>query len=104
QPMLRYAHVREALVGVSTDPVFGPVISFGAGGVSVEAVRDTAVALPPLNAALAHELMERTRVHRLLVGYREVPPADLAALSRVLCGVSRMVCALPWLKEMDLNP
>jgi acetyltransferase len=104
QPMLRYAHAREVLVGVATDAVFGPVISFGAGGVSVEAVRDTAVALPPLNAALAHELMERTRVHRLLKGYRDVPAADLDALAAVLCGVSRMVCALPWLKEMDLNP
>ena len=104
QPMLRYAHAREVLVGVSTDAVFGPVISFGSGGVSVEAVRDTAVALPPLDGALAHELMERTRVHRLLAGYRDVPAANLDALAAVLCGVSRMVCALPWLKEMDLNP
>ena len=46
--MLRYAHAREVLVGVATDPVFGPVISFGTGGVAVEAVRDTAIALPPL--------------------------------------------------------
>ncbi|HEX6690483.1 MAG TPA: bifunctional acetate--CoA ligase family protein/GNAT family N-acetyltransferase [Burkholderiales bacterium] len=104
QPMLRYAHAREVLVGVATDPVFGPVISFGAGGVAVEAVRDTALALPPLNAALARELMARTRVHRLLAAYRDVPAADLGALERILLGVSRMVCALPWLKEMDLNP
>jgi acetyltransferase len=104
QPMLRFAHAREVLVGVATDPAFGPVISFGAGGVSVEAVKDTAVALPPLNHALARELMQRTRVHRLLAGYRDVPSADLDALCGILCGVSRMVCALPWLKEMDLNP
>ena len=104
QPMLRYPHAREVLVGVSTDAVFGPVISFGAGGVSVEAVRDTAVALPPLNAMLARELMARTRVHRLLAGYRDVPAADLEALEAMLLGVSRMACELPWLKEMDLNP
>ncbi len=104
QPMLRFAHAREVLVGVATDPVFGPVISFGAGGVSVEAVRDTALALPPLNAPLALELMARTRVHRLLVGYRDVPAADLQALAAILRGVSRMVCAAAWLKEMDLNP
>ena len=104
QPMLRFAHAREALVGVATDPVFGPVISFGAGGISVEAVRDTAVALPPLNAMLARDLMQRTVLYRLLAGYRNVPPADLDALAAVLTGVSRMVCALPWLKEMDLNP
>jgi acetyltransferase len=104
QPMLRFAHAREVLVGVATDPVFGPVISFGAGGVAVEAVRDTALALPPLNAPLARELMVRTRVHRLLAGYRDVPPADLDALAAILRGVSRMVCALAWLAEMDLNP
>ncbi|HVJ13053.1 MAG TPA: GNAT family N-acetyltransferase, partial [Burkholderiales bacterium] len=104
QPMLRFAHAREVLVGVATDAVFGPVISFGAGGVSVEAVRDSAVALPPLNTVLARELMQRTAVHRLLAGYRNVPGADLEALARVLVGVSQMVCALPWLKEMDLNP
>ncbi|HEX7219027.1 MAG TPA: bifunctional acetate--CoA ligase family protein/GNAT family N-acetyltransferase [Burkholderiales bacterium] len=104
QPMLRFAHAREVLVGVAADAVFGPVISFGAGGVAVEAVRDTAVALPPLNAPLAHDLMQRTRVHRLLAGYRDVPAADLEALAAILVGVSRMVCALPWLLEMDLNP
>jgi acetyltransferase len=104
QPMLRFPHAREVLVGVSTDPVFGPVISFGAGGVAVEAVRDTALALPPLNAPLARELMARTRVHRLLAGYRDVPPADLEALTAILRGVSRMVCVCAWLKEMDLNP
>ena len=104
QPMLRFASSREVLVGVATDAVFGPVISFGAGGVAVEAVRDTALALPPLNAVLARELMARTRVHRLLVGYRDVPAANLEALVGVLLGVSRLVCMLPWVAEMDLNP
>ncbi len=104
QPMLRFAHAREVLVGVATDAVFGPVISFGAGGVSVEAVRDTALALPPLNAPLARELMARTRMHRLLSGYRDVPAADLDALAAILRGVSRMVCAAAWISEMDLNP
>jgi acetyltransferase len=104
QPMLRYPHSREVLIGAATDPVFGPVVVFGAGGVAVDAVRDTALALPPLNAALARELMSRTRVHRLLAGYRDVPPADFDALARILCGVSRILCALPWVKELDLNP
>ena len=104
QPMLRYAHAREVLIGVAADPVFGPVISFGTGGVAVEAVRDTALALPPLNATLARELMSRTRVHRLLVGYRDVPAVDMDALAEVLCGISRLVCAAPWVKELDLNP
>jgi len=104
QPMLRFSHAREVLVGVTTDPVFGPVVSFGTGGVAVEAVADTAVALAPLNRALARELMARTAVYRLLAGYRNVPPADLGALAGILVGVSRIVCMLPWVKEMDLNP
>jgi acetyltransferase len=58
QSMLRFAHAREVLIGIATDAVFGPVISFGAGGVAVEAVRDAALALPPLNAMLARDLME----------------------------------------------
>jgi acetyltransferase len=104
QPMLAYAHAREVLVGVATDPVFGPVISFGAGGIAVEAMRDTAVALPPLNEPLAGELISRTRIQRVLAAYRNVPAADMDALCAVLIGVSRMVCLLPWLAEMDLNP
>jgi acetyltransferase len=104
QPMLRFAHAREVLVGVASDAVFGPVLSFGAGGTSVEAMRDTAVALPPLNEALARDLMQRPRVFRLLAGYRDVPAADLDALAAILVGVSQMVCLLPWIREMDLNP
>ena len=104
QPMLQFTHQREVLIGIATDPVFGPVISFGAGGIAVAAMSDTAVALPPLNAALASELMSRTRVHRLLESYRSVPAVDFNALAAVLGGVSRMACLLPWLKEMDLNP
>ena len=104
QPMLRFPHAREVLVGVATDAVFGPVISFGTGGVAVEAVRDTAIALPPLNTLLAQDLMARTRVHRLLRAYRDVPGVDLDSLADVLIGVSRMVCVLPWIREMDLNP
>jgi acetyltransferase len=104
QPMLQFGDQREVLIGLATDAVFGPVISFGAGGIAVEAMSDTAVALPPLNAALARELMSRTRLHRLLESYRGVPAVDRDALVALLGGVSRMACLLPWLKEMDLNP
>jgi acetyltransferase len=67
-------------------------------------VRDSAVALPPLNSMLARDLMQRTATFRLLVGYRNVPATDLEALDNILVGISHMVCALPWVKEMDLNP
>src|SRR5581483_12185800 len=72
QPMLRFPAQREVLVGIATDAVFGPVVTFGSGGIAVEALRDAAVALPPLNAFLAHELIERTRASRLLDAYRDV--------------------------------
>jgi acetyltransferase len=104
QAMVERRNARELLVGVSTDPVFGPVISFGSGGVAVELLRDHAIALPPLNSLLAKDLVSRTRVARLLGAYRNVPAASADALMTVLLAVSDMVCALPWIQEMDLNP
>ncbi len=104
QPMVRRPHAFELLVGVASDPQFGPVIVFGHGGTAVEIVGDRAVALPPLNAALARELVSRTRIARLLAGYRDRPPADLDAICRVLVAVSQMVIDLPEMAELDINP
>jgi acetyltransferase len=84
--------------------VLGPVIMFGAGGVDVEAVQDRAVALPPLNHYLADDLIKRTRVYKLLGKFRNRPAADMEALETILLRVSEMVCALPWLEELDINP
>ena len=95
---------RELLVGVLRDAVFGPVVSFGAGGTAVEILRDRAVALPPLNQFLARRLIEETRIHRMLQAYRNLPPADLAAVERVLLRVSELVCELPHVTELDINP
>jgi acetyltransferase len=104
QPMIEKRFGRELLVGVSTDPVFGRVISFGAGGVAVELLRDTAIGLPPLNHLLVRELVSRTRTAKLLAGYRHIPAANMDAIFDVLLRVSEMVCALPWIAEMDINP
>jgi acetyltransferase len=104
QPMIKFAHSREVLIGVSRDPVFGPCIAFGTGGVTVEAAHDTALALPPLNRVLAENLIRTTRIYDLLLAYRQVPAANLAALSDILERVSTMVSLLPWMLEMDLNP
>jgi acetyltransferase len=104
QPMLRYSHAREVLVGLSADPVFGPVVMFGLGGVAVEALADTAVALPPLNRRLAAELIEETQIARLLKSYRGFHSIDFDALETLLLQVSSLACQLPWVKEMDLNP
>ena len=95
---------RELLIGVTSDPVFGPVITFGAGGTAVEVIGDRAVALPPLNAVLARDMIAGTRVSRMLGPFRNLPAADLEALEAVLLRVSEMVCELPALREMDINP
>ncbi len=104
QPMVRRAHSHEVIVGASIDPMFGPVILFGAGGVSVEVVADHAVALPPLNTSLARSLISRTRISRLLQGYREVPAADHDAIVHVLLAVSQLLADLPEIAELDINP
>ena len=95
---------RELILGIMTDPVFGSVISFGAGGTAVEVAGDTAVALPPLNHHLARALIERTKVASMLGAFRHMPAADIDALVSVLLSVSTMACELPWLREMDINP
>ena len=104
QAMARRPRAHELIVGVSTDPVFGPVVLFGQGGVAVEVTADQAVALPPLDRVLAADLVDRTRVARLLAGFRDSPRADLEALYDVLVRVGQMVADLPELAELDINP
>jgi acetyltransferase len=104
EPMVVRPHAREVLLGMTSDPVLGPVIVFGAGGVDVEAFQDRAVTLPPLNHFLVRDLIRRTRVATLLGSFRNRPPVDMAALENVLLRLSEMVCELPWLAELDINP
>ncbi len=104
QPMAGLKRGREVYIGLTTDDPFGPVITFGAGGTMIELVADRAMELPPLNQFLARRLMERSRVIDTLGEWRGAPPADIEALERVLLRVSEMVCALPQLREMDINP
>ena len=104
EPMIVKANGRELMIGVTSDPVFGPVITFGAGGTAVEIMGDRAVALPPLNNFLVKELIQDTRIARMLGKFRNMAPANMEALEDVLLRVSEMVCELPLLKEMDINP
>jgi acetyltransferase len=104
EPMAVKPNGRELMLGVTTDPVFGPVITFSAGGIMVEVLGDRAVALPPLNSYLVRDMIARTRVAKLLGAFRHMPPIDMDALESVLLRVSEMVCELPWIKEMDINP
>jgi acetyltransferase len=104
EKMYRSPNGRELMIGIMRDPVFGPVISFGSGGVSVEIMKDTAISLPPLNRRLALDLINRTRVSRSLAGFRQLPPVNMDLLVDVLLRVSNMACELPWVQEMDINP
>lgn len=102
--MYRQPHGRELIIGVARDPVFGPVVAFGAGGTAVEVLRDRAVTLPPVNSFIAANLIAQTRVSRLLGQFRNLPAVNIEALEQVLCRVSEMVCELPRIRELDINP
>jgi acetyltransferase len=104
QEMARRPHARELIVGVATDPVFGPVILFGSGGTAVEVIADRAIGLPPLNTVLARDLVSRTRVAKQLAGYRNYPPADMDAVYRTLIRISQLVIDIPEIAELDINP
>jgi acetyltransferase len=104
QPMIRTRHQREVYVGMATDPMFGAVIAFGAGGVAVEQIDDVAIGLPPLNGLLARSMVQRTRVARLLRAYRNVPGIDFQKLEQTLVRFSALVCACPWIESLDINP
>jgi acetyltransferase len=104
QAMVRRPMAQELIVGASVDPSFGPVLLFGQGGTAVEVLADRAVALPPLNRVLARDLISRTRVAKLLAGYRDHPPARLDPICDVLIALSQMLADLPELAELDINP
>ncbi|MBF9266294.1 bifunctional acetate--CoA ligase family protein/GNAT family N-acetyltransferase [Paracidovorax cattleyae] len=104
QKMARARRGREICIGLVTDDPFGPVITFGAGGTMIELIDDRAMELPPLNQFLARRLIERSRVAETLGEWRGASAVDRDALEQTLLRVSEMVCALPQLREMDINP
>jgi len=104
EKMYRNRNGRELLVGVVDDPIFGPVVSFGSGGTAVEILKDRAIALPPLNEHIARTMIDQTRVARLLGRFRNLPPVNRDAIVQVLLRLSEMVCELPEIKELDINP
>jgi acetyltransferase len=103
-PMVLRPKARELIAGVADDPTFGPVVVFGRGGTAVEVINDKALALPPLDLKLAHDLIARTRVSRILKAYRDVPAADERGVALVLVKLAQLVADLPEVRELDLNP
>jgi acetyltransferase len=94
----------ELILGAKKDPQFGPLLLFGLGGVLAEVLQETSVELPPLNLLLARRLMERTRIYKILKGYRNIPPANLDLLEEILVRLSQLVTDFPEITELDLNP
>ncbi len=94
----------ELVLGAKTDPLFGPVLLFGAGGIAVEVLRDRAVALPPLNPELARRTMAKTRIWRLLQGWRHRPPAAIDAIALTFVKLGQLVVDQDLIDEMDINP
>ncbi|MEY4138613.1 MAG: hypothetical protein RLZZ371_795 [Pseudomonadota bacterium] len=104
QNMSNQKRGREVCVGLVTDEPFGPVIAFGAGGTMIELINDRTMELPPLNQFLARRLIERSRVAETLGVWRGAAAVHMEALEQILLRVSEMVCELPQLREMDINP
>ncbi len=103
QPMVKKQGY-EVIIGSKTDPLFGPVILFGMGGIGVELFKDFAIGLPPLNQTLVRRIIEETKVYQLLKGYRNTPPANIKLLEELMVLFSQMLIDFPQLKEVDINP
>ncbi len=104
EPMVKIQHAYELIIGMIEDADFGPVMVFGQGGTAVEVINDKALGFPPLNMKLATEMITRTRVHKLLQGYRGFPAANLQAIAMTLIKVSQLVIDNPQIVELDINP
>ncbi|WP_286164132.1 GNAT family N-acetyltransferase [Azoarcus sp. DN11] len=104
QSMETRAHARQLIVGVVTDPLFGPMIVFGEGGRGLEVYRNLAIGLPPLNLPLANDLINRSRAAGLLNAYHNHPAADRDAVALMLTRISQLVVDLPEIEELAINP
>jgi acetyltransferase len=103
-PMIVRPKAQELIIGIADDPTFGPVVAFGRGGTAVEVANDKALALPPLDLKLARELIGRTRIAKLLAGYRDVAAADVAAVALVLVKVAQLAADIAEIRDLDINP
>ncbi len=94
----------EVIVGATRDPVFGPVVMFGLGGVFVEVLRDVSFRVAPVSEEDAEEMLREVKGYKILRGYRGTPPRDLAALKKIIVAVSNLMMDLEDVAELDLNP
>lgn len=94
----------EVMAGATEDPLFGPLIAFGLGGIHIEILNDIAFRISPLTDKDASQMVRQIHGYRLFEGYRGHPPADIKAMEDVLLRVSRLVEEVPEITELDLNP
>lgn len=102
EQMVKKRH--ELLIGCKKDPIFGPAIVFGMGGIAVEVFKDTTVGLPPLNMALSMRMIEKTKIYELLKGYRNMKGVDIKSIQFLLYKFAYLVMDFPEIKEIDINP
>lgn len=94
----------ELLIGSKKDPIFGPIIVFGMGGVAVDIFKDINIGLPPLNMSLSLNLIKETKIYELLKGYRNQKPVDLKSIQFLLYKFSYLISDIPEIAEIDINP
>ncbi len=104
QKMIGYANSFELILGTKRDPVFGPVIMVGMGGVAAEVFQDRALGLPPLNDVLARRMLESLKSWPLLRGYRGKPGGNIDRLIEIIMRFSYLVADYPEIQELDINP
>ena len=103
-PMIVRPKARELIAGIADDPTFGPVVVFGSGGTAVEVINDKALALPPLDLKLAHDLIARTRIVAPAQGLPRRPGGGRGGVALVLVKLAQLAADLPEIREVDLNP
>ncbi len=104
QEMVSRPRAIELIAGLAVDRTFGPVVLFGGGGTAVEVLADRSLELPPLNQTLARRQIARTRVAKLLAGYRDRPAGDIGAVADVLVRLAELAADHAEIVDMDINP
>ncbi|MEM3536264.1 MAG: acetate--CoA ligase family protein [Candidatus Bathyarchaeia archaeon] len=94
----------EVIVGAIKDPQFGPALMFGLGGIFVEVLKDVTFRIAPITENEAREMITEVKAYPLLKGYRNMPPADMEAIVKILVNTSKLVMEHQEIKELDLNP